>query len=157
MKYKEMGTVHSGFAKAYEEILPLQLSILDKKKPVVVTGHSLGGATATIAALDLKQRGYDVHSLTTFGCPRVGAPDFKQIYEKAEIPSFRFVNSYDVVPRIPKIGYDHVGTPFYLASDGKMLNSQESLLKLWPWNMASERVTSHHLPNYIANLAKFTS
>lgn len=154
---KDMGYVHSGFSSAYDEIKPLQDSVLDKKKPIVVCGHSLGGATATIAALDLKQRGYNVHSLTTFGCPRVGDPTFKAAYDKANIPSFRYVNSYDVVPRIPKINYEHVGTPFYLSSSGEMLKSQESIFKLWPWQIPGERVSSHHMPNYMANLGKFIS
>ncbi|MDB5103736.1 MAG: hypothetical protein JWP91_1425 [Fibrobacteres bacterium] len=156
-RYREMGTVHRGFSSAYDELKPLQDSMLDKNKPVVVAGHSLGGATATIAALDLKQRGYNVVSLTTFGCPRVGAADFKKTYDAANIPTFRYVNSYDVVPRIPKIGYNHVGTPFYLGSDGKMLDRQESILKLWPWNVPEQRVSSHHLYNYISNLGKFVS
>jgi hypothetical protein len=152
--YKDWGPVHTGFSSAYEELKPLQDSILDKRKPIVVAGHSLGGATATIAALDLKQRGYNVVSLTTFGCPRVGGTEFKSAYDKAGIPSHRYVNSYDVVPRIPKSGFEHVGTPYYLGSNGKMLKSQESILKLWPWEMPKQRVSSHHLVNYETNLAK---
>ena len=159
--YKDMGMVHTGFSSAYEELKPLQYSVLgtteiDKQTPLVITGHSLGGATATLAALDLKQKGYNVVSLTTFGCPRVGGSEFKAIYDKAGIPSYRYVNSYDMVPRIPKVAFEHVGTPFYLGSDGKMLDKQEPIEKLAPnaFEMAKQRVSSHHLVNYEANLAK---
>lgn len=39
---------------------------------IVVTGSSLGGALATIAALDLQIRMGIVDELHVFGCPRVG-------------------------------------------------------------------------------------
>ena len=157
--YKDMGWVHKGFSSAYDEMLPEQNKILNKNKPVVVTGHSLGGATATVAALDLKTRGYDVHSLTTFGCPRVGGDSFGAAFGKANIPAFRYVNAWDVVPRIPKIDFQHVGQPFYLSTKGEMLPQQQSGWELaWkPWELASQRVDSHHMPNYMANLQKYLS
>jgi predicted lipase len=155
MKYRDMGWVHSGFAKAYEEIRDLQDTVIKKDKPLVVSGHSLGGATATVAALDLKQRGYDVHSVYTYGSPRVGYSDFKEIYEGAKIPTYRFVNAYDVVPRIPKINYHHVGEPYFLTTDGKIQDRQQSAWNLWPWQVPQQRVESHHLPNYMANLQKY--
>jgi len=157
--YKNMGWVHKGFSSAYDELLPIQDKVLNKNKPVVVTGHSLGGATATVAALDLKSRGYDVHSLTTFGCPRVGGDSFGAAFDKAQIPAFRYVNAWDVVPRIPKIDYQHVGQPFYLSTRGEMLPQQQSGWELaWkPWELANQRVDSHHMPNYMANLQKYLS
>lgn len=157
--YKDMGWVHKGFSSAYDECLPEQDKILNKNKPVVVTGHSLGGATATVAAMDLKNRGYDVHSLTTFGCPRVGGDSFGAAFEKANIPAFRYVNAWDVVPRIPKIDYQHVGQPFYLSTKGEILPKQQSGWELaWkPWELAQQRVNSHHMPNYMANLQKYLS
>lgn len=154
-QYGNMGWVHGGFADAYDEIKALQDTLVDRKKPLVITGHSLGGATATVAALDLKQRGYNVHSVYTYGAPRVGYSDFKDIYGKAGIPTYRFINAWDVVPRIPKINYHHVGQPFYLSSEGKLLDRQETAWKLWPWNVPGERVNSHHLTGYMANLQKY--
>lgn len=157
--YRNMGWLHNGFTGAYEEIRTLQDSVLNKNKPIVVTGHSLGGATAHVAAMDLKARGYDVHSLTTFGCPNVGGSDWKANFDKAGIPSFRYVNAWDVVPRIPKIGYEPVGQPFFLSTKGEMLPKQQSGWELaWkPWELASQRVASHHMPNYQANLQKYLS
>lgn len=156
-QYKDMGWVHTGFADAYDEIVKLQNTLVKKDKPVIVSGHSLGGATATVAALDMKQRGYNVHSVYTYGAPRVGYSDFKDIYEEAGIPTYRYINAWDVVPRIPKINYHHVGQPFYLSTSGKMLDKQESAWKLWPWQIPGQRISSHHLTNYKANMQKFLS
>lgn len=157
--YKNMGWVHNGFSSAYDEMLPEQNKILNKNKPVVVTGHSLGGATATVAAMDLKARGYNVHSLTTFGCPMVGGDSFSAAFGKANIPAFRYVNAWDVVPRIPKGDFQHVGQPFYLSTRGEMLPKQQSGWELAtkPWELANQRVNSHHMPNYMANLQKYLS
>ena len=44
--------------------------------PVVITGHSLGGALATLAAYELTLAGYVVAGVTTFGSPRVGNARF---------------------------------------------------------------------------------
>ena len=45
-------------------------------KSIIVTGHSLGGAIATLAGLDLKRKyGYKV-TLINFGSPRVGNEAF---------------------------------------------------------------------------------
>jgi hypothetical protein len=157
--YKDMGWVHKGFSSAYDELLPIQDKVLNKDKPVVVTGHSLGGATATIAAVDLKARGYKVHSLTTFGCPKVGGDSFHAAFDKADIPAFRYVNAWDVVPRVPKGDFEHVGQPFYLSTRGEMLPRQQSgwELAMKPWQLAQRRIDSHHMPNYIGNLQKYLS
>lgn len=42
---------------------------------LVLVGHSLGGAVATLAGLDFKARGWDAH-VTTFGEPRLGNKEF---------------------------------------------------------------------------------
>jgi pimeloyl-ACP methyl ester carboxylesterase len=70
-------TVHMGFYSSWlhtrEVILP-QLTEAIEKYPdykLVLVGHSLGGAVAALAGLDLKARGWDP-KVTTFGEPRIG-------------------------------------------------------------------------------------
>ncbi|CCU76779.1 extracellular triacylglycerol lipase/putative extracellular lipase [Blumeria hordei DH14] len=74
-------TVHTGFWNSYQSIrssiLP-QLQILYHKYPnyqLHFVGHSLGGAIATLAALELDALGRSPH-VTTFGEPRVGNAGF---------------------------------------------------------------------------------
>ncbi|XWW93132.1 hypothetical protein V2A60_001061 [Cordyceps javanica] len=72
-------TVHMGFFKAWEgakeSVVPelMQLRRMHPSKPIHLVGHSLGGAVACLAALELKtSMGLDNIVVTTFGEPRVG-------------------------------------------------------------------------------------
>jgi hypothetical protein len=74
---------------------------------VIFTGHSLGGAIATLAAADLvsdsKKWGCDVLgscdvSVVTFGQPHSGNAAFKSGYLCNSIPHKRYVNATDPVP-----------------------------------------------------------
>lgn len=70
-------TVHMGFHASWIHTRPHVLPELEKAKAdfpdyqLTLVGHSLGGAVAALAALDLKARGY-VPQVTTFGEPRIG-------------------------------------------------------------------------------------
>lgn len=72
-------TVHMGFLKAWESakksVIPDLLKLRSKypTKPIHLVGHSLGGAVACLAGLELKTSlGLDNVVVTTFGEPRVG-------------------------------------------------------------------------------------
>ncbi|EGX90539.1 extracellular triacylglycerol lipase, putative [Cordyceps militaris CM01] len=72
-------TVHMGFYKAWqtakESVISeiVQLRRIHPSKPIHLIGHSLGGAVACLAALELKTNiGLDNLVVTTFGEPRVG-------------------------------------------------------------------------------------
>ena len=79
--------VHDGFDKSYNGIRPHVLSALQnlqniyKGASVYVTGHSLGGALAILAALDLDQIGLNIAGVYTYGQPRVGNENFASFYE----------------------------------------------------------------------------
>lgn len=69
--------VHTGFYEAFLESFPTVLAAFTSLKAenpgyrTVVTGHSLGGAIATITATELRRLGNEVE-LFTYGSPRVG-------------------------------------------------------------------------------------
>ena len=78
--------------------------------PIYITGHSLGGALAQIAAAELGDD--QVAACYTFGSPRVGNMYF-DLWVKT--PSYRVVNYADIVPQVPlPIGYRHSGDARYL-------------------------------------------
>lgn len=82
---------------------------------VIVTGHSLGGAVATIIAAHLQDRHFPVH-LVTFGSPRPGGAKFR---DRLRVPHHRFVHGMDVVPHMPlaAFGFRHVSPAIALPED----------------------------------------
>ena len=68
-----------------------------------IAGHSLGGALATLAAVDLMQRGWQVAAVVTFGSPKVGQRQFRELYQQLQLSkcTVRFVNQADLVPCAP--------------------------------------------------------
>ena len=96
--------VHSGFMQQYDDIsFKLEKALDDsriKGKPLFITGHSLGGAVATIAArrLDAERQ---IAACYTFGSPRVGTEGW---VAQIKTPIYRIVNSADPVPMVPFSG-----------------------------------------------------
>lgn len=70
---------------------------------VFVTGHSLGGALATLCAVSLSEAG-PAPTLYTFGSPRVGGRAFawhanRQLADR----HFRVTHNHDIVPWVPVV------------------------------------------------------
>jgi len=93
-----------------------------KIKKILISGHSLGGAMATLAAMDIAQHwpfeGPINIGLYTTGSPKVGDREFKINFEKILLENqngslgevFRIFNVSDPIPNLPKNpAYFHVG------------------------------------------------
>lgn len=82
--------LHTGFMRAYAGIVNQLASFLHEAlpseirgtTPVVVAGHSLGGALATIASYELALAGYNVVGVYTYGSPRVGNAHFASAFNR---------------------------------------------------------------------------
>lgn len=107
--------VHNGFQMQFRAVeKALTHDLVEKSKDydrVVLTGHSLGGAIATIAAAvyGVQFAGKKRVSCHTFGCPRVGNTVFASMYD-AIVPTdqnWRCVHYEDPVPMIPMNGFFH--------------------------------------------------
>ena len=86
--------------------------VASASKHVWVTGHSLGGALALVAAARLKMKTGVAPLLHTYGQPAVGLNDFAERFS-IELPGrlWRFVNQSDIVTRVPPGPYyRHTGT-----------------------------------------------
>ncbi len=113
------GKVHTGFKIEYELSKDSLMQALDKvntddPKPLHISGHSLGGAVAQIAALDLTTNAQKkVSAVTTFGGPRVFSKATAQFYTDKELSNktLRVKIGKDPVPRFPLeiFDYGHVG------------------------------------------------
>ena len=119
------GRVHRGFAGALDEVWGPRgedaglEGYLDGlcgagRRRVWFTGHSLGGALATIAA----GRYGHAPEVYTFGSPRVGDEGY---VEGLDLPVYRFVHGGDSVPKLPVGGsYRHAGVEKYIDDEGRI-------------------------------------
>eukprot|EP00435_Cladocopium_sp_Y103_P014562 s637_g3.t1 len=116
--------VHKGFQDAYLAINLAVISWLESNagnEPLLrIAGHSLGAALATLFAVDIKQRGWQIDGVVTFGSPRVGQRGFKSLYQELELHNctVRFANDYDPVTWVPahSWGFEHVVVEYALGS-----------------------------------------
>ncbi|URM26437.1 lipase family protein [Pseudomonas frederiksbergensis] len=98
-----VGKAHQGFYdafKAMSEFIKVYLDQFYAGQKIIVCGHSLGGAIATLLAEALRRdpNEYDV-LLYTYGSPRAGDADF--VNGAAELAHHRMVNNNDPIPSVP--------------------------------------------------------
>lgn len=133
---QDASAVHYGFLRAYMSIrdalqrgLEMLSSDMSEGYSFHFTGHSLGGALATIASADFQARhlfhNYGV-SCVSYGAPKVGNVHFARTYNKLVPNSFRVVNDADLVSRMPRSvsgssplsRYQHSGRTVLVNNDG---------------------------------------
>ncbi|MBD5780278.1 lipase family protein [Pelagicoccus sp. NFK12] len=122
--FSEHGTAHSGFVEALAQVAPDLLDTLGARseaapqKTVWLTGHSLGGALATLFAL---QNPDQVDAVYTVGAPRTMGRKLAAHWED-KLPLFRVVNNNDIVPRLPTPPfYEHLGPTYFLTADRSLI------------------------------------
>jgi hypothetical protein len=111
------GYVHSGFYEGWNfmyDYVMADVAVMKAQNPtadILVTGHSLGGAFACLAALDIKNTLGMTVSVITFGEPRWCNQNVVKYFESKINYWWRVVNENDIVPTIPPswIGYYHTG------------------------------------------------
>ncbi|WP_256710691.1 lipase family protein [Paenibacillus sp. FSL H8-0548] len=147
---KNAGLTHKGFTDIYMsarvQILEI-ISQLPSDKPLFITGHSLGGALATLAALDLANNSeFTAPIVYTYGAPRVGDPKFAGSYNASIATHWRLQNEFDIVPHLPTLVYQPPKTKqtyYYMHAGSEVPRS---------FRMGS--VSGNHiLSNYFADLA----
>lgn len=123
--------VHQGFQDALN-LVWTEFAALVGKRECWFTGHSLGAALATLAAVRHHRR---VRALYTFGSPRVGDAE---LVASCDFPAYRVVNNNDLVTRLPPpVRYRHVGELKYFDSE-RTLRDDPNL-----WDRIAEQVTGH--------------
>jgi triacylglycerol lipase len=103
------GMTHVGFTYVYESCRAAVIAAttaLPAGIKLFITGHSLGGAVATLAALDVAvNTPFAQPIIYTIASPRVGDPAsasrFDSTIVTSPIYSWRIVNMFDIVPLLP--------------------------------------------------------
>ena len=140
---KESLYVHNGFLKQFESVkLNIEQEIIEyyinlnkqsnntneDENKIIFSGHSLGGALATIASLYFKLKYKELNiCCITFGSPRVGCNDFVKVFNQEINSSYRFVNDNDPIPCFPTAWrFKHVKGLHWL-------NKDKIIKEMIPW------------------------
>ena len=121
--------VHDGFWEMWKGVRNKLFEDVDQalgKNPgyrFVVTGHSLGGALATLAAASFRKR--DKHfaeftELFSYAAPRVGTGATADFLTMQSNKSYRITSGHDYVPRLPAatFGYMHMSPEYWIERYG---------------------------------------
>lgn len=134
--------MHRGFSSAFMSVRePIHHYLRSHAVThATITGHSLGGALATLCAVDIQYNFTDKVAVDvyTFGAPRVGNDGFRESFNRRVPDSFRFVYGMDIVPALPRIwqGYRHVEKEYRLGPR-------------FSWNFLTRRFKDHSIVNYV--------
>ncbi|EIM86754.1 alpha/beta-hydrolase [Stereum hirsutum FP-91666 SS1] len=120
-------TAHTGFLNAWNAVVDTVLSEVTSQLSdnpgyaIVTSGHSLGGALSSLAAITLQQNfPSSIVRMYTYGQPRTGNDDYA-FWVNDEIGSnaFRVVHTTDGVPTIipTSLGYRHHGIEYWQNPD----------------------------------------
>ena len=110
--------VHGGFHKQlhnenmYENINNELMNALTEcpDYEIYVTGHSLGGALATLYGYELSKVISNNVTVVSFASPRVGNTPFRREYDASpNLMHYRITHNRDMVTSAPSINYYHTG------------------------------------------------
>jgi triacylglycerol lipase len=122
--------VHAGFSAAVNAAWPdIQAKVTTMRtqgQELWITGHSLGGALATLTAMRFEEEtSVPVHGVYTYGAPAVGNGKFANAYEAHGMNHQRYTHATDIVPALPPSvglqgGYAHVGNLVSISTGGSV-------------------------------------
>ena len=169
-EHTDYGDFHHGFHRSLEDvwetIYRAYTKAMDKdKRPLFITGHSLGGAMATVAAAKFIYMDRPFTSLYTFGQPRaVTRETARLINSEAGKRYYRFQNNMDVVSRIPAriSGYSHAGNNLYITNEGNIEDDPgfwfkfvDTVTDIKERLNVSEMIEDHSMDDYLKAIEAF--
>lgn len=151
------GKVHRGF---YDEFINLKTYLLRANlnhcSKIVITGHSMGGAIATLMGLYCAVIIRKPVEVYTFGSPKVGNTEFVNAFDKHVSKSKRYVNGEDPIPFLPNsCWYHHVKKGLYI-EDGKIVkkDSWRGCCCIFDCcsGIVKDPIEDHHVDSYLDSL-----
>jgi hypothetical protein len=159
---KDGDKVHIGFKSSWDavkNIILKNISKMDGYDKIVVCGHSLGAAVATLCAYNISHV-YDTVPVEccTIGSPRVGNKTFKENYDSRKIKTLRIVHNHDLVTRSPNIGYYHVNHMLRIDDEGNIKKYMIDWERAWNYIKSvftGKTIKDHMTASYISSLNKW--
>jgi len=130
---------HMGFYRAWDHLQPAVRSWLEKvagegtDKEIVLAGHSLGGALAQIAALDLAAD-FRISHVISLGSACIGGKTVRRLFMERQVKgggllherARHFTYTEDLMPRIPPVSiFSQAGRMLCLLGNGEVLEGSE--------------------------------
>ncbi len=156
--------LHKGFADTALQVYAFAKPLLRPGYEVRVTGHSLGGAAASIVLMLFKEDGVKLGQAMTFGQPKV--TNRAGVDKYRGLPLLRFVNDKDPVPLLPPFDittildegpYKHFG-PEVVLKDGpnyayfdEAQTERFSVISFWN-SLGNQQVPDHSIAQYLQSL-----
>lgn len=150
----EGGLVHKGHLKCYKtvrnDILGHVMEFVKKNgERVSVCGHSLGGACATICALELALLTNLHVTCYSYGAMAFADRQFNQSTQRTVKDSWRVVHEGDFAPGIPMFFYKHHNDALYLKHHVQRSNTFRS-----PVHRMYSYIRYHSIESYIGGLRR---
>lgn len=100
------GKYHRGFWRIYKKRIIAIKEILNrldisKDKKLLITGHSMGAAVATLVAHKLSSDGYNVHSIYALSMPRLGNSEANDFLSQDDYLKYQLAHKNDFVAHLP--------------------------------------------------------
>ncbi|GMS80772.1 hypothetical protein PENTCL1PPCAC_2947 [Pristionchus entomophagus] len=100
----------------------LSVAAKNEGKELWITGHSLGGSMASIAAATIADQGLwprEKIRLMTYGEPRTGNKEYASVMDKNILAMHRIVHLRDLVAHVPPpvLGYEHSRQEIFYGND----------------------------------------
>ena len=156
--------LHKGFADTALQVYAFAKPLLRPGYEVRVTGHSLGGAAASVVLMLFREDGVKLGQAMTFGQPKV--TNRAGVDKYRGLPLLRFVNDKDPVPLLPPFDlttildegpYKHFG-PEVVLKDGTDYAyfdgapaERFSVISFWN-SLGNQQAPDHSIANYIQSL-----
>lgn len=153
--------VHKGYFNQYQSLhydlfkkVSLQLpQHITNPASIIFTGHSLGGALATLGAFSfgnllIDNPFIDIHCYS-FGSPKVGNDMFASSFHNVVDFSARMYNKLDPIPLLPSLPwYSHVSPSICLCEHKQNTDTDQVLV---------EPLGDHNMSKYITNVFRVWS
>jgi endonuclease G len=153
---KEYGAVHEGFYNGFADVKEIIEQELNRRSlgQIWLTGHSLGGALATVAAAEWNR--YPISGVYTFGQPAVGKGRKFSTFFSTNYRNnfFRFVNDDDIVTRIPPT-YQHIGELYHFDAPGGLKTRTEAMSGTAANDVKPNMMSEKEFDNFQSSLTRW--
>lgn len=157
------GRVHKGFYRVYASMadavrkaVTAACGQVRQPEALFITGHSLGSSLATLAMPDvLENTVVDVNDMRVrqynLASPRTGDTQFATRYNANGAPTYRIVNSTDLVPEVPPAIlvdeiFEHVGIPVAFSAQYDSLGGNHSIVHSYAYALTHPEQPQGPLP-----------